>query len=453
MTYEDAVRYLYSFINFEGKPELMSGPGARNLDHFRAFLEALGNPHEQAPAILVAGTNGKGSVATMLAGMLSAAGHKTGLFTSPHLTTIRERFRLDGEMIPKSQFIRLTTTLRAAMERQGLNAEAPDKTGFRTAFELMTALAFLWFAEERADVMVLEVGLGGRLDTTNVVEPMLSIITQISYDHKAILGETLTEIAREKAGIMRKGAVVLVGPQEREAEQALSAAAEETGSLLLEVPAAPDGTTALGRAVPRQSFAWQDHVFLLPALGEFQRVNAAVALTAMDVLDRQGYPSTVVQREKGLASFTWPGRLQALEGGWAAGESGPLVILDCVHNVGGAEALAKVREDLFPGKPACFIASFSTGKEPYTVMERLLQPGDEMVVYLRPGPRGLTEAWWREHRPEGWPELAFLTSLDTWQEELPPGPDGEWPVIIFCGSVFFAGEVLQRYETREIDAL
>ncbi|UCF39104.1 MAG: bifunctional folylpolyglutamate synthase/dihydrofolate synthase, partial [Acidobacteriota bacterium] len=239
------------------------------LESIRRLLEELGNPHERFPSALIAGTNGKGSVSRFLSTVTSAAGLRTGLYTSPHLIRIQERIKVDGQEISEERFARHFTRVYDVIQSGRLPAHP-------TFFECVTATAFSFFAEKDVDFAVLEIGMGGRLDSTNVVSPLLSVITPISYDHQQYLGDTLAAIAREKAGIMRKGSPVLLAEQEPEAEQTLRAEAERIAAIPHTLDA--EGLRILGHDLGRYQFAFHEETFQLRVPGIAQVQNAALAL-------------------------------------------------------------------------------------------------------------------------------------------------------------------------------
>lgn len=445
--YVAALRYLYSFMNFEVKPQAMLAPEARNLDHFRRYLDVLGNPQRRFPSVIVAGTNGKGSVARIMASALAKGGLRVGCFTSPHLGTIRERFTLDGAPIDGATFVRLVGRLKQAQEQMVLKVPpSRDLTGFRTTFELMTALAFLAFAEAEVDIAVLEVGLGGRLDTTNVVEPILSVITSISYDHMEILGRTLDRIAREKAGVMRPGVPAIIAPQQPEAAATLAAEVRRIGARQTLVYETPRHLSASHPT--RQRFHYDGRSWEMGLLGPHQRENGAVAIEALRRLEHPRWTADDAVIAAGLAATTWPARFQLLP----ETIGGARIVIDGVHNVGGAQAFARTREEVFGPEPICFVTSFSTGKEPFKIMEILRRPGDGWVHYLSRQARALKRSWYTDHLPAGETLPPMFEDLAAWQEHLPPGPNGgPWPVVCFCGSLIFAGDVLSHLGLVEGD--
>ena len=319
MNYEQALEYIHS-VNWA-----FCKPG---LERITELCAALGNPQEKLRFIHVAGTNGKGSTSAMLASVLQNAGYKTGLYTSPYIRTFCERIRVDGENIPKETLASLTERVRpiaGAME---------DKP---TEFELITALAFTYFTEQNCDVVVLEVGLGGRLDSTNIIQnTALSIITGIDFDHTALLGNTIQEIATEKAGIIKQGRPVLFGGEEGEALDVIRAFALENNAPVYTV----DRSSYCQReaTLGGTTFDYLHYTDLrLPLLGAYQPYNATLVLTAIELLNRQGFAIDEGAVRKGLACVRWPARFELLS-------HEPIIIYDGGHNPEGVRAaVASVR--------------------------------------------------------------------------------------------------------------
>lgn len=339
MNYPDALKFLLSLPDWE------RGTGARPtretlfLERPAASLNALGNPHTRYRSILIAGTKGKGSTAAMLESILRASGLKTGLYTSPHLHTYRERIRVNGELILENDFARGVGEIQLLLNE--LLARHSDFESF-TTFEVMTALALKHFATSKVDVAILEVGLGGRLDATNVVDADLSLITPISFDHTAVLGNALHKIATEKAGIIKEGKIVLSAPQVREASNVIEAVAIEKRAIL---GIGERDWLWLGghagfmvAAEPRRGL-WGDYWHYgdlrVPLLGVHQFVNAALAAAASRVIQENwGMPIGIDAVRHGLAATKWAGRLEILQ---ERDATNPLIIADGAHNGDSAE--------------------------------------------------------------------------------------------------------------------
>jgi dihydrofolate synthase/folylpolyglutamate synthase len=338
MSYETAVAQMYALGH-----ELAQTPSHKfDLAHMRVLVEALGHPENRFPTVLVAGTNGKGSTAATLESILRASGLKTGLYTSPHLARINERIRLKGKPISDDDFAMLHDVVDRTAKRLVGEGDLPWHPSF---FETLTAIAFEYFARSRPDVVVLEVGMGGRLDATNVVEPRLSIITDIALDHQKYLGETVGEIAREKAGIIRPGGIVVMLPQLPEANDVVGNTILDMGARAVNaVPYVPPVSPSSGQwpvaSGHRQRYSLDvmgaQILVESPLVGRHQLRNLALAIAAAVELHNQGTaqitPETIAQ---GIRETHWPGRFQVVP---AAGDN-PEYVLDVAHNPAGAWAL------------------------------------------------------------------------------------------------------------------
>ncbi|MGH8060270.1 MAG: bifunctional folylpolyglutamate synthase/dihydrofolate synthase, partial [Candidatus Entotheonellia bacterium] len=282
LTFADATRYLSSFINYERQPQVPYTRETFNLDDFERFLVHLESPHRRLNSVVVAGTKGKGSTAAMIAAIAQASGLRVGLYSSPHLCSIRERIQVNGEMISEGDFATLVTELAPHLEPTGLGATRR----FRTFFEILTAMALIHFRAVGVDLAVLEVGLGGRLDATNVVTPLVSVITPISLDHTDLLGETIPLIAREKAGIIKAQGIAVVAPQPPEAMAVIQAVCAAQGARLVDV-AREMHWRAVHSSWQGSRFALQSPMRSYPCLeiplaGPHQILNAATAIATVE---------------------------------------------------------------------------------------------------------------------------------------------------------------------------
>jgi len=373
MNYHDALRYLYGLVDFEKRRIERYTPEEFRLDRVENFLERLGNPHHEYPKIHVAGTKGKGSVSAMLASVVHAAGKKVGLYTSPHLHTYRERIQINGQPISRRAMATLVE------EAQPLIAEFPNIT----IFEVSTALAFRYFARQDVDLAVIEVGLGGRLDATNVITPLISIITSLSLDHTYLLGDTLPEIAEEKAGIIKPGIPVVSSPQEPEALDVLGRVATANQTTLTAVGRdwtwKQDSRSLNGQQLTVERIKGVSPIegqYDLPLLGDFQLENATTAIAALDVLRQTGLDWITQETVKaGLAQTSWPGRMEVLN-------RDPLIIADSAHNPYSAETLVATLERWFPQKGWILIYGASNDKDIEGMLKALL-PASEHVLVTR----------------------------------------------------------------------
>lgn len=377
-TYQDALDYLYSFVDYSLTRNFRFSPERFELGRMVAFLELLGNPHKTYPVIHIAGTKGKGSTSAMTASCLHAGGYHVGLFTSPHLQEFTERIQVNGEMITQPDLVELVNYVRPYV----------TQVANLTTFEISTALAFLHFARVKVDVAVIEVGLGGRLDATNVVDPLVSVITSLSMDHMAILGDTIEKIAFEKAGIIKPGRPVVLSPQIAEARQVIENVAAERGCRLVEVE--KEYRYTLGdHSLDGQSFCLQktapgspEVTLSIPLLGRHQVENSATAYAALEVIRAQGLNLTDEAIHEGFARVSWPGRFEVLH------RSPPLVI-DSAHNRDSAKRLRQTMEDYFPGKPVYLIFGASEDKDISGMFAELLPICTEVVLTRSVHPRAI----------------------------------------------------------------
>ena len=344
------------------------------------LLERLGRPQDELRFVHVAGTNGKGSVCAYVASVLQAAGYKVGLFTSPFILCFEERIRVNGENITGEELARAVAAVRpAAAAVEAACGNHP------TEFELMAAVAFEHFRAVGCDIVVLEVGLGGRLDATNVIEaPEASVICRIGLDHTDLLGDTLGAIAGEKAGIVKAGAPVVSWPQESEAMAVIEAVAAERGCELF-VPDFGDLSVEPLAGAALRRFSWKGRGFETRLLGSYQPFNAALALTAVDVLRGRGWAISDEAAFAGIASARWPGRFEVVD-------TAPLTIVDGGHNPQGAEALAASLADLLgeEGRASVDFALGVLADKDYPAMVRVVAPwARSFSVYAPKSPRAL----------------------------------------------------------------
>ena len=364
MTYEEALNAIHA-VHWQGHK-----PG---LGRTRALLAALGDPHKALRFVHVAGTNGKGSTAAMLDSCLRAAGYKTGLFTSPYINRFNERVQVDGVPIPDGDLVRLVERVQPAAAAM---ADTP------TEFEFITALGMLWFAEQRCDIVVLEVGLGGALDSTNVIDPPeCAVITALGLDHVKELGPTLADIAAAKAGIIKPGSPAVSYGGAPEADRVIAAAARACGAPLTVV----DFTRLRlrGAGLDGQTFDFDGLDGLtLPLLAGYQPRNAAVAVTALRALRARGWdiPDEAIRR--GLASVRWPGRFELLR-------RSPPFLLDGSHNAHGMRATADSLRSLFPGQKFVFLVSIMADKDADEMLRLLLPLAKAFVTVTAPSPRAI----------------------------------------------------------------
>jgi dihydrofolate synthase/folylpolyglutamate synthase len=376
VNYQAALSYILSFTDYEKVPAFLYRADNFDLRRMVELLDRLGNPHLTSQAIHIGGTKGKGSTAAMIASALSAAGYRTGLYTSPHLHTFRERITVDGEMITEEEFSALTEKLQPEIDE----VNRRHNFGEITTFEILTALAFAFFAERRVDFQVLEVGLGGRLDATNVVMPRIAVITSISLDHAEVLGDSLAKIAGEKAGIIKPGAIVISAPQPKEVEEVIEEVCRSNGVSLITV-----GRDVTWRKVKSdlsgQFFEVKgkagSHKLIIPLLGEHQLENAAVAVAALEALDI-GLKDIV----RGLAQVQWPGRLEILR-------HEPLFLSDGAHNADSASRLRETIEKYLHFDRLILILGASSDKDIAGIIGELAPMSSVAIVTRSRHPRAL----------------------------------------------------------------
>ncbi len=451
MSYETAIARMNALGH-----ELANTPSQKfDLDHMRVLLEALENPEQKFPAVLIAGTNGKGSTAATLAVILQASGLKVALYTSPHLVRINERIRLNGSPITDDAFAGIHDLVDRTAERLVTEAELPWHPSF---FEMLTAIAFEYFASEKVDLAVLEVGMGGRLDATNVVEPRVSVITDISLDHQKFLGNTLTEIAREKAGIIRPDGIVVTLPQTPEANDVigntiLSQSAKGVSAVQYVPPVSPNSAQYLVPSTqekagyvaryPLQVMGKQISIET-PLVGRHQLRNVALAIAAAEELSQQGFLTiTAATIERGIRETHWPGRFQVL----AATSEHPEVVFDVAHNPAGAWALRSTLSATYEDRPLIFVFGAMRDKSISEMAEILFPLADRVIATHVENPRAATSAEIRE--------AAQRVAVDI--EEAPDvasalvkarAATGTRGLVVVTGSIYIVGEAMRVLGAR-----
>ena len=356
MTYRETLTYLAG----------LNPLGIRlGLDAIRSLLGSLNDPQRAFPSVLIAGTNGKGSVAAMTASILSAAGFRTGLYTSPDLIDLRERIRIDGRMISRGEMAACAEEVRSRVREQV------------SYFEFLTAIAFLHFQRQKAEIAVLEVGMGGRLDATNVVVPLVSVITNISLEHREHLGRTLAEIAREKGGIIKEGGVCLTAARQKPVIGTLEGICRERGARLFRVGREIRTTIHWDGTFSYWGIEGRRHERLLcPLSGRHQISNAALALAAVEQLGKAGFRVGEGAVSDGLRQTRWEGRLEILR-------RSPLLIVDGAHNPAGVAALCRALQKDFPHRRLILLFGV-LGDKDYRTMAKRLFPLADRVILTRP---------------------------------------------------------------------
>ncbi|HXZ43086.1 MAG TPA: folylpolyglutamate synthase/dihydrofolate synthase family protein [Terriglobales bacterium] len=445
-SYQTAVARMYALGH-----ELAQTPMHKfDLAHVRVLLAALNNPERRFPAVLIAGTNGKGSTAATLASILNASGLRTGLYTSPHLIRINERIRINGAAIADDDFALLHDLVDRTAERLVEEGELPWHPSF---FEMLTAIAFEYFAQNRIDIAVLEVGMGGRLDATNVVEPRVSVITDISLDHQKFLGNTVSEIAREKAGIIRRNGIVVTLPQQPQANDVIGKTILDLDAHAVSavpyvpplspasreclVPSTEKEDSVLFSRYPLQVMGKQILVET-PLIGRHQLRNVALAIAAVEELNKQGFAITPEAIERGIRRTRWPGRFQFVP----SQNGAPEYVFDVAHNPAGAWALRSTLSACYEDRPLTFIFGAMRDKAIGEMAEILFPLTKRVIATRAENPRSATVEEIRQ--------AAARTSTDIQPAEdvaaalsqvrglVPPH------VVVITGSIYIVGEAMRQ---------
>ena len=371
-TYSSALKYLFSQTDYEQMVRVRYNSDTFSLDRMRRLLRHLGDPQKKLRTVHIAGTKGKGSTATMLADMLRACGHRVGLYTSPHIVDVRERIMINGDKVTQATLCRLICRAELCLEKM-----QDDKPTF---FEIFTAMAFVHFASEKVDIAVVETGLGGRLDSTNVLMPKVCGLTSISLDHTGQLGDTIAKIAGEKAGIFKENVPAVSVPQTPEAERVLRRIAKQTGTPLLftgkdidfslRVESSRTGgcMTRICLTTPSSQF---EHL-LVPLAGEHQALNCGLALALLDQLKGQGIKIDDELAKRGLASVYIPGRMEMIN-------SDPRILVDGAHNAASIRALMRAMGQHVPYDSLVLIFGCAADKDIPGMMKQLAAGADKVV--------------------------------------------------------------------------
>ena len=447
MTYDSAITQL-----FELGHELSRTPSHKfDLAHMRVLLDALGNPQTKFKSVLIAGTNGKGSTAATLASILIAGGHQTGLYTSPHLIRVNERIRINGTEITDEDFTRAYDHVEGAAAWLVTDGALPWHPSF---FEMLTAMAFVHFATAGIEIAVLEVGMGGRLDATNVVEPVVAVITDISLDHQKFLGNTIAEIAGEKAGIIHPTGLVVTLPQHPAANDVIGKAVLERGATAVSAvqyvpPVSPgaEGTawdqrtsgarnryplTVMGRKIMVDS----------PLVGRHQLRNLALAIAATEQLNAAGISVTSDAVEEGIRQTRWSGRFEVIP----ARNRCPEIVLDVAHNPAGAWALRAALSERFPERRITLLFGVLRDKAVGEIAEILFPIADQVVITSVDNPRAAAPeevASATRSATDAVLESDFSAAMRRAIEMTPK--DG---LLVITGSIYLVGAALSHLEAR-----
>jgi dihydrofolate synthase / folylpolyglutamate synthase len=444
-SYETAVARMYALGH-----ELANTPSHKfDLAHMRTLLRALDHPERRFPSVLIAGTNGKGSTAATLASILRAAGLRTGLYTSPHLVRINERIRIGGSEICDDEFALIHDLVDRTAERLVEEEELPWHPSF---FEMLTAIALEYFAQNKVDIAVLEVGMGGRLDATNVVEPRISVITDIALDHQKFLGNTVAEIAREKAGIIRRGGVVVTLPQQPQANDVigntiLALEARGVSAVPFVPPVSPGSADYLDKSsstlrYPLQVLGKQIQVET-PLIGRHQLRNVALAVGAAEELNKQGFAITPESIERGIRETRWPGRFQMVP----AGDDAPEYVFDVAHNPAGAWALRSTLSTCYQDRHLIFVFGAMRDKAIAEMTEILFPLAERVIATQADNPRSATAEEVRQASARTATEIEAAPDVASALERasILAGPRG---VVVITGSIYIVGEAMRRLGVR-----
>jgi dihydrofolate synthase/folylpolyglutamate synthase len=475
--------------------ELAQTPSHKfDLAHMRILLAALDHPEQDFPSVLIAGTNGKGSTAATLASILRASGLKTALYTSPHLIRINERIRVNGEDMTDDDFAGLHGEVDRAAERLVAQSKLPWHPSF---FEMMTAIAFAHFARQKVEIAVLEVGMGGRLDATNVVEPLLSVIADISLDHQKFLGDTVTEIAREKVGIIRPAGVVVTLPQQPEANDVIGNTILDLGARAVSAaqhvppvsPGSPDylfldrkdekhlttedtgeSTEDGGNLLSSPRFLYRYPLQVMgeqilvktPLVGRHQLRNVALAIAAAEELNKlseveprtssSGVSSIIVPKfshitpksiERGIRATHWPGRFQVLDprDGW------PEIILDVAHNPAGAWALRSALSERYGDRPLIFVFGAMRDKAISEMMEILFPMADRVIATRAENPRSASPEEIQLAGSRSGTEIEAIAAVAAALERARDAA-GLNAVVVVTGSIYLVGEAMRLLRVK-----
>ena len=450
MDYKAALAYIEGFIDYERSPDFSRQARLYNLNRISLLLELLGNPHDRLQVIHIAGSKGKGSTAALIASVLTQAGYKTGLFTSPHLITPRERCRIDGDLISKADVAFYVEKLKPAIE-----TVSTSEFGRVSFFEIYTALAFSYFADKATDFAVIEVGLGGRLDATNVVTPVATVITPIGLEHTAILGETYTEIAGEKAEIIKQKCPLALAPQHPEARTVFEKVASERNAPIVEPKdvVGRDCCASSSRLVRNadglpvaQEFDVETDSesypqLTMPLLGHHQFINATTAVTAIECLKQKGYIVPKASVYAGFKNVQWQGRIQRIR-------SSPIVVLDGAHSPASMEALCRTLRQSFRYDRVTFIVSLMRDKNLTAIGNIVSQTADFVIAtQVLNNPRVMSA----EEILDAWENTCEKISVcSTPEKAITRALSGASPTDLICitGSFYLVGQALEIFKSN-----
>jgi dihydrofolate synthase/folylpolyglutamate synthase len=369
-SYKDTIDFLFGLQRFGIK---------LGLENMARMLKAFGNPHQHLKAIHIAGSNGKGSVAAFVAKIFQKAGYQVGLYTSPHLLDFSERIRTQGEPIPYDEVVNLTRLIRTKqyeVEKKDGTKGDPTSVTCMTFFEFTTLLAFLYFLKKKVDLAVVEVGMGGRLDATNVLNPLVSVITNISKEHQQYLGKTLVEIAQEKAGIIKKNGVLLTAITQPQIFAKIRSQCQQRGSIVYRLGKHIRVQEKNGGTFDYQGLFTSYQKLKVNALGKYQTHNAALAVGVTEILKNRGYRVTENAIREGLLKMKWPGRLEIVN-------QNPKILLDGAHNLAAIEKLTRELKKTFSYRKLFLVMGIMKDKSIKSILKRIVVLGHH-IIFTQP---------------------------------------------------------------------
>jgi len=442
-TYSDALDFLYSFVDYSLTRNLRYSPDKFNLDRMKQFMQVIGNPHTNYPIIHVAGTKGKGSTSAMITSILSEAGYRVGFYSSPHMVKFTERIKIGNEEISQQQLTSLVNELEKSVMR----------IGNLTTFEITTAIALKYFQNMKVDAAVVEVGMGGRLDATNVVDPVVSVITSISHDHTKFLGNTLVKIALEKAGIMKENKPVIIGRQKGKIGEILVKEARQKKAIPILVQDnycfSISSHDLFGqKIVIRQKFVKNQFrnekimpfEAVIPLLGRHQAENALNAYCAIQTLRDLGFkvPQNAIRR--GFEVVNWPGRFEVIH-------HKPLIIVDSAHNPDSFRKLRATIKDYIPNKKINFLFAASEDKAIKKMLEIIKPYVGQLIITRTSHPRAANICDILEAAKElGYKDIKYGEFDVMISDTLNSTNQSE--VIVAAGSIFLAGAIKEIFQNN-----
>ncbi len=434
ITYEQAIEYIESFIDYE-RISAPYDPFGWKLERVELLLELLGNPHYRLKAIHIAGTKGKGSTSAIVSSILKSAGYKVGLYTSPHLVTFRERIVINDQMISKEQVCEMVEYVKPYIEKLRQQEGTIGKISF---FDVYTAIALLFFDIQKVDFAVVEVGMGGRLDATNVVNPLVSVITPISYDHMLSLGNTLTAIAGEKAGIIKENSYVVSAPQEQEALKVIKETCKRKNSILFQVGQdfvyEKTQTGAFNEFNVYGIFGRYEHL-TVQMLGEHQIINATTALGAIECLRFHKIKIPYISIKEGISNAKLKARVEVVQ-------YNPIIILDVSHNSASAKALSETIKKTFGYQKLILILGVSLHKDVKGMGKYLCPIADKIILTKVDNPRAMSPEAIRDELKDLYDDFIIA---DNAQSAIQIARSIATPLDLICitGSFYLAGEAMK----------